>query len=273
MRELHLFAGAGGGILGGMLLGHTCVCAVEIEPYCRNVLLQRQRDGILPKFPIWDDVTTFDGNPWRGFVDVVCGGFPCQDISSVGKGVGIRGERSGLWSEFARIIGEIQPRFVWVENSPMLTVRGLGVVLGDLSTMGYDARWGVVSAFDAGAPHQRDRIWILAHAVRVRSSARVTDSAGRKEVDATEPFDSRQDVADSEGQHGGTGFCEDGEERDGHEFADGGGDGETGNWWAVEPNVGRVAHGVAHRVDRLKAIGNGQVCAVVKLAWEILSQG
>ncbi len=86
MNELHLFAGAGGGILGGILLGHTCVCAVEIEPYCRKVLLQRQRDGILPKFPIWDDVRTFDGKPWRGKVDVVCGGFPCQDISIAGGG-------------------------------------------------------------------------------------------------------------------------------------------------------------------------------------------
>jgi DNA (cytosine-5)-methyltransferase 1 len=80
MNELHLFAGAGGGILGGILLGHTTVCAVEIEPYPRKVLLQRQRDGILPKFPIWDDVCTFDGKPWRGSVDVICGGFPCQDI-------------------------------------------------------------------------------------------------------------------------------------------------------------------------------------------------
>ena len=86
MNELHLFAGVGGGILGGILLGHTTVCAVEIEPYCRRVLLQRQRDGILPKFPIWDDVCTFDGKPWRGKVDVVCGGFPCQDISCAGGG-------------------------------------------------------------------------------------------------------------------------------------------------------------------------------------------
>lgn len=99
MNELHLFAGAGGGILGGMLLGHSCVCAVEIEPYCRKVLLQRQRDGILPKFPIWDDVRTFDGRPWRGKIDVVCGGFPCQDISCAGKGAGIGGARSGLWSD------------------------------------------------------------------------------------------------------------------------------------------------------------------------------
>ena len=95
MNELHLFAGAGGGILGGMLLGHRTVCAVEIEPYCRKVLLQRQRDGILPWFPIWDDVRTFDGKPWRGIADVVCGGFPCQDISIAGHGAGIEGARSG----------------------------------------------------------------------------------------------------------------------------------------------------------------------------------
>src|ERR1035441_2476777 len=111
VNELHLFAGAGGGILGGILLRHTCVCAVEIEPYCREVLLQRQRDGILPKFPIWDDVKTFDGKPWQGLVDVVCGGFPCQDISTAGgpNRKGLEGARSGLWSEMARVVCEIRP--------------------------------------------------------------------------------------------------------------------------------------------------------------------
>lgn len=165
MRELHLFAGAGGGILGGMLLGHTTVCAVEIEPYCRRVLLQRQRDGILPRFPIWDDITTFDAKPWRGRVDVVCGGFPCQDISAAGKGAGIDGARSGLWGHMARVVCEVRPRYVFVENSPMLTSRGLGRVLGDLASLGYDARWCVLGADDAGAPHRRKRIWILANAV------------------------------------------------------------------------------------------------------------
>ncbi len=140
LRELHLFAGAGGGILGGILLGHTCVCAVEIEPYCRRVLLQRQRDGILPRFPIWDDVRTFDGKPWRGRVDIVCGGFPCQDISVAGNGAGITGERSGLWGEMVRVVREVGPRYVLVENSPMLTLRGLGRVLGDLAEMGYNAQ-------------------------------------------------------------------------------------------------------------------------------------
>jgi DNA (cytosine-5)-methyltransferase 1 len=163
MNELHLFAGAGGGILGGKLSGHTCVCAVEIEPYPRQVLLQRQRDGILPKFPIWDDIKTFDGKPWRGKVDIIAGGFPCQDISSAGKGAGIEGERSGLWGEMARVVREVRPRFVFVENSPMLTSRGLHRVLGDLAEMGYDARWGVLGADDTGAPHRRKRIWILAY--------------------------------------------------------------------------------------------------------------
>jgi len=103
VNELHLFAGAGGGILAGQLLGHRCVCAVEFEPYAQAVLVARQNDGTFPPFPIWDDVRTFDGKPWRGVVDVVCGGFPCQDISAAGGGDGIDGERSGLWREMARI--------------------------------------------------------------------------------------------------------------------------------------------------------------------------
>jgi DNA (cytosine-5)-methyltransferase 1 len=226
MNELHLFAGAGGGILGGMLLGHTTVCAVEIEPYCREVLLQRQRDGILPRFPIWDDVTTFDGNPWRGKVDVVCGGFPCQDISSAGKGAGITGERSGLWGEMARIIGEIRPKYAFVENSPMLTLRGLDRVLGDLSEMGYDAPWGVVGACHVGAPHRRERIWILANSESIHAQ--------------------RQHKGSWETQFG------------------------RSSWWSIEPELGRVANGVADRVDRLKAIGNGQVPLVAATAFRIL---
>ena len=132
LRTMHLFAGAGGGILGDLILGHVPVCAVEIEEYPRKVLLARQRDGILPRFPIWDDIITFDGRPWRGRVDIVAGGFPCQDISAAGKGAGLAGARSGLWSEMARIVCEVGPHFVFVENSPLLVSRGLDVVLGDL---------------------------------------------------------------------------------------------------------------------------------------------
>jgi DNA (cytosine-5)-methyltransferase 1 len=163
MNELALFAGAGGGILGGHLLGWRTVCAVEWEAYPASVLCARQNDGLLPPFPIWDDVQTFDGKPWRGIVDVVSGGFPCQDISAAGKGAGIDGERSGMWREMARIIGEVRPKFVFVENSPMLVHRGLGTVLADLSIMGFDAEWGVIGADEIGAHHQRKRQWIVAH--------------------------------------------------------------------------------------------------------------
>ena len=163
LNELALFAGAGGGLLGSLLLGHRPICAVEFDRYARSVLLARQDDGIFPPFPIWDDVKTFDGRPWRGITDVVSGGFPCQDIS-VGNpnGKGLDGERSGLWSEMARIIGEVRPRFVFVENSPMLVVRGLDRVLADLAEMGFNAEWGIMGADDVGAPHIRKRIWLLA---------------------------------------------------------------------------------------------------------------
>jgi len=228
VNELHLFAGTGGGILGGHLLGHTTVCAVEIEEYPRQVLLQRQRDGVLPKFPIWDDVCTFDGRPWRGTVDVICGGFPCQDISSAGKGTGIGGKRSGLWKEYARIIGEIRPKFVFAENSPLLRGRGLDVVLADLSKLGYDAKWCVLGAWHVGAPHKRNRMWVLGYPEQQGLQRNTWMEKSKKSA--------------------------------------------QGRWWNTEPNVARVAHGVAHRVDRIKAIGNGQVPAVAATAWKILNE-
>lgn len=162
LRELALFAGGGGGILGGKLLGWKTVCAVEWEPYAASILAMRQNDGILSPFPIWDDVQTFDGRPWRGRVDVVSGGFPCQDISVAGKGAGIDGERSSMWSHMARIIDEVRPQYAFVENSPMLVGRGLTRVLSDLAKIGYDARWTILGAHHVGAPHKRDRIWIVA---------------------------------------------------------------------------------------------------------------
>ena len=340
MNELHLFAGVGGGILGGMLLGHTCVCAVEIEPYCRKVLLQRQRDGILPKFPIWDDVRTFDGKPWRGKVDIICGGFPCQDISCAGKGAGIEGERSGLWSEFARIIGEVRPRYAFVENSPMLVVRGLGRVLGDLSKIGYDARWCVMGADDVGAPHIRKRMWILAYTRHKRGGhsfrQRIGGTCERKlektewqseTIEVARPSARTEIVSDTELFGNGrwkqfeksqqkegnisealldsneerlqgardkfkaTGITRDCEESlsnahlsryksktmltpESPKWA-----WRSCTWWDADPadqdgafesQLGRVADGVANRVDRLKAIGNGQVPLVAATAFRLL---
>ena len=165
MNELALFAGAGGGILGGHLLGWRTVCAVEWDAYAASVLVQRQNDGCFsaPGFPIWADVQTFDGRRWRGRVDVISGGFPCTDISSAGKGAGIDGKQSGMWAHMARIVGEVRPEYVFVENSPMLVGRGLARVLGDLAALGYDAKWGVLGAHHVAAPHKRDRIWIVAN--------------------------------------------------------------------------------------------------------------
>lgn len=168
MNELALFAGAGGGILGGKLLGWATVCGVEIDPYAAAVMAARQNEGALDPFPIWDNIQTFDGRSWRGVIDVVSGGFPCQDISAAGRGEGISGKRSGLWGEMARIIGEVRPRYVFVENSPMLITRGLGTVLGDLATLGYDCRWTVLGAANVGALHKRDRFWLVAHSNELR---------------------------------------------------------------------------------------------------------
>ena len=164
LRELALFAGSGGGILGGTLLGWRTVCAVERDAYCAAVLARRQADGCLPIFPIWSDITSFDGRPWRGLVDVVSGGFPCQDISVAGCGDGLDGERSGLWREMARVVREVEPEYVFVENSPMLTSRGIHRILSDLAELRFDVEWGVLGASDVGALHIRKRIWLLAHA-------------------------------------------------------------------------------------------------------------
>jgi len=243
VNELHLFAGAGGGILGGILLGHRCVAAVEIDPYCQRVLRARQADGILPEFPIFDDVRTFDGHPWRGRVDIIAGGFPCQDISAAGRGAGITGARSGLWSEFARIVREVEPRYVFVENSPMLTSRGLGVVLGDLAALGYDAEWAVLGAVDAGAPHRRDRIWILAY----------TPGDGRIEW---RPEPTRREGGSSAVECGGkvpdaSGIGLEGEFQAGPETRPtyGPSNGSNPGWWEVEPNVCGIPDGVAERLD------------------------
>ena len=278
LNELALFAGAGGGILGGHLLGWRTVCAVEWEPYPASVLCARQNEGLLPPFPIWDDVQTFDGKPWRGIVDVVSGGFPCQDISAAGKGAGIDGERSGMWREMARIIREVRPRFVFVENSPMLTSRGLGAVLGDLATMGFDAKWGVLGAADVGANHQRDRIWIraeLAHPERMGWQERTSERGESQNQEAPNQPDNRSEASGA-GEAIANTECSglEGRKDCGKQEVtwtrSGGSPIGHRDWWATEPNVGRVAHGLAARMERIKAIGNGQVPLCAATAWRIL---
>jgi DNA (cytosine-5)-methyltransferase 1 len=344
MNELALFAGAGGGILGGHLLGWRTVVAVERDAYAAQVLAQRQNDRILRPFPIWSDVTSFDGRPWRGIVDVVSGGFPCQDISAAGKGAGIDGERSGLWGHMRRIIRDVQPCIVWVENSPILTSRGLNRVLGDLAAMGFNAEWGVISAENTGAPHERERIWIFAWRDPCDKWEIVANSNGSREPQPTRREPERgvgieqrcKAVANADSFVGLEGRPGNGAERARGRDADRGGIGQdvghstsqglaqregeqcnarkeqpttvgTGGYgspvsdadsrqhafcrhdagmgwqqqlgsqgrpgfgqWPVEPGMGRVADGVAYRVDRIKALGNGQVPRVAAAAWEIL---
>lgn len=273
LRELALFAGAGGGILGGHLLGWRTVCAVEYNAYARSVLLARQNDGTLAPFPVWDDVRTFDGRPWRGLVDVVSGGFPCQDISVAGAGAGLDGERSGLWSHMARIIGEVRPRFAFIENSPMLTDRGLDRVLCDLAEMGFDAEWGVLSAADTGAPHLRERIWIVAHAKCTGLEGAAREGMHGEGWTPEQPASSGQTMANASSQHeqGVVARCPDAKKWTGPQQRQAGPCGNGFGRWPVESGLDRVVNGLANRADRLKAIGNGQVPRVAAAAWRILA--
>jgi len=265
MNELSLFTGAGGGLLGTKLLGFRHIGYVEWDGYCQQVIAQRIKDGYLDEAPIFGDIRQFvqsgAAQQYRGFADVVSGGFPCQDISVAGKGAGITGSRSGMWSVMADIVGEVRPRYVLVENSPALLTRGLGVVLSDLAALGYDCRWTMLGAADVGAPHQRDRFWLVAHAHgmrelqpegRERNEWRRACNSGEEMSNANRP----QRQRDERPQRG---------------FKEYGNACSSGRW-PPEPAVGRMAHGVAHRMDRLRAIGNGQVPRVVASAWRELSQ-
>ncbi|MHC4179358.1 MAG: DNA cytosine methyltransferase [Planctomycetota bacterium] len=303
-----MFSGAGGGILGGLLLGWRTACAVEIDPYCRQVLMQRQEDGHLPPFPIWDDIRTFDGREWRGVVDVVSAGFPCQPFSVAGRQRG-KDDKRNLWPETIRVICEVRPRFAFLENVPaLLAHRYYGRILGDLAESGYSVRWDCIPASAVGANHQRDRLWIYAW------NTDQNDVAQEQEVHSlqSESCRIRSHVADAtehrchrRGDHDGRrvgqpigqpeaqeqkrnpGFCGTGE--GGQDAPDADSPRcreqrgtitdeaehpavERGGWWATEPDVGRVVDGMANRNDRLRALGNGQVPLVAATAWRLLTE-
>jgi DNA (cytosine-5)-methyltransferase 1 len=206
-------------------------------------------------FPIWDVVRTFDGQPWRGLVDVVSAGFPCQPFSFAGKRQGADDDRN-LWPETIRIIREVGSRYALLENVPgLLNHDYFGEILGDLAAAGFDAEWDVVSAASVGARHRRDRLWVVATNTDSQSQSQYTGPVDAEVASSQEPIPD----ASGKGLEG---------QRDGARSA---GTEEpmpaSGGGWSAEPGVGRVAHGVAHRVDRLKSIGNGQVPAVVARAW------
>ena len=222
MNELALFAGAGGGILGGHLLGWRTVCAVEREPYAASVLMQRQNDGILPPFPIWDDVCTFDGRPWRGLVDVVSGGFPCQAFSTAAAG---RNNAPDLWPEMRRIVADVTPRIVYAENVSAKAINAAG---DDLESLGYQTKAVPFSAADVGADHERQRYWLLAY----------TDDAGELLREQYAKMAKLSDMASGV--------------------------------WSSYAGESRVSNGVADRMDRIKATGNGQVAIVAAAAFALM---
>lgn len=275
-----LFSGVGGLELGLERAGLGPVAwQVEREPYCRAVLAKHW-----PGAARFDDVCTVGAHNLPP-VDVVCGGFPCQDISRAGGKVGIRGERSGLWSEYVRILRQLRPRYVVVENVADLLARGMGVVLGDLAESGYDAEWDCLPAAAVGAPHRRDRLFILAYPQCGGRGAQRVGRVGGPVGDGRDATDlpptashagARAHVADAalggrgpERPHASGCGATDGPSR-GAEGARRGGPEHGGRWWAVEPDVGRVAHGVPARVDRLRALGNAVVPQVAEVVGRLI---
>jgi DNA (cytosine-5)-methyltransferase 1 len=268
-KVLSLFAGIGGFDLGlERTGGFETVAFCEIEPFAVRILNKHW-----PEVAVYGDVRELTAERLAAdgiAVDVICGGFPCQDISSAGLGAGLEGERSGLWSEFARLIGELRPRYVLVENVANLLSLGMGRVLGDLAALRYDAEWHCIPASAVGALHRRDRVWIVAHPALLQRDG--GDNHAGVGVGGQPLSKSRDDggplaLADAER----------GRPQGGHEQRPGPtaiippafgrycGGGEFGEAWRVEPNVGRVAHGVPDAMDRLKGCGNAVVPQIPEL--------
>lgn len=222
MNELALFAGAGGGILASRILGWRTVCAVEIDGYRRSVLEARQDDGTLCPFPIWDDVRSFDGLPWKGRVDVVSGGYPCQAYSLAAAG---KNTAEDLWPEMRRIVADVAPRYVFAEN---VSSASIDAAADDLESMGYQTRCISLAAADLGADHLRTRYWLRAY----------TDDDG--ELHGAIDDETRRVQ----------GLCP--------------------SIWATEPRDSRMADGVARRMDRYQASGNGQIPVVAATAWRLM---
>lgn len=243
MKLGSLFSGLGGFELAAWACGHEVIWQSDNDPWCTRLLAQR-----FPGVPNHGDITAIDWSTVER-PDIMCGGFPCQDISISGEGAGLEGARSGLWYAFADGIRALRPRYVIVENVDALLRRGFDAVLGSLAELGYDAEWSVYGAADVGAPHRRRRTWILATlpgAPRGREGLR---HAGRGRLSRFDGWGTGP-----ESSHGRALVPAAGD--DGRDY--------FARWWAVEPPVRRVAHGVPRRVERLRALGNAIVptCAL-----------
>ena len=268
-----LFAGIGGFDLGVERAGCQVDWQVELDPWCRKVLAKHW-----PEVPRYEDIKTVGAHNLKP-VDWIVGGFPCQDLSTAGKQKGLQGDRSGLWWQMRRVIGELRPEVVIVENVPNLINLGIEHVLGSLAEIGYDAEWDIVSAQDIGAPHLRKRIWIVAHATSVERRR------GIKTVKLQTINKSKtQETTRLAPWRGGEGqYIEQTDSTMAHANSNTRSKRDIGTQsgiktsqrndtlrhrlsrrWEIEPAVGRVANGVPDRVDRLKGLGNAVVPQIVE---------
>lgn len=292
MNELSLFTGAGGGVLGSILLGHKIVGYVEYEPYCQEILRQRIADGVLDAAPIFGDIRTFieQGYPalFSGRVDLVTGGFPCQPFSVAGKGLGESDPRN-MWPSTIECVRIIRPPYVFLENVPgLLTDKYMGRIFGDLAESGYSFRWTCLGADDVGGLHRRKRIWILAYSNT--NGIRRNDGRPRIQKDASKrrvpSFNRAQGLSSTSTD---TKF----NRRDENKIYPNSNneskrksrpswgparvmpypDASGRLWGFTDSDVHRRLDGMADWVDRLKAIGNGQVPLCMAYAFSVLSQG
>jgi DNA (cytosine-5)-methyltransferase 1 len=303
LRVGSLFAGIGGLELGLEWTGHfETVWQVELDEFARKILAKHW-----PDVPRHDDVCTFPPSGFDWSCDVLTGGFPCQDLSYAGKGAGLDGKRSGLFYELARVVRVLGPRYVVLENVSALLSRGMGDVIGTLASLGYDCQWHCIPAAAVGAPHRRDRVFILADADRQRKP----QSQGCQQQKRRRISDGSKAMADAHGKRrkqNAVGLaCESGSTRTPAELSQKRGEARTtekctnatgkrlegfaqkqilgkrevsrefermvprlSEQWAVEPELGRVANGIPSRVDRLKCLGNAVVPQVAQVLGEIL---
>lgn len=276
MNGLDLFSGIGG-ISKALEEWIRPIAYCENDRYAQCVLLSRMAESDLPFAPIWDDIRTLRAGMLSGPADVIYGGFPCQDISVAGNGKGLAGERSGLFFEIMRLVREIRPSFVFLENVPAIRTRGLDAVLREFTEARYDCRWTMLSASEIGANHKRERWFLLAHSVSTDSGDRsnVEKRTDERRVSATEKSASLQSeirkTYSSDAESSGDALA-DTPRQQGRRIQQPRIQPNIGNkgWWEIEPNVGRVVDGLPQRVDRLKCLGNAVVPQQAKEAFKRL---
>lgn len=268
LNGLDLFSGIGG-ITLALSEWVRPVAYCEIDIYAAGVLFSRMLDGSIPIAPIFPDITKLTKD-FLPCIDIIYGGFPCQDISNAGTRAGLAGERSGLFFEIVRLLDECRPKFLFLENVPGIITNGLDRVTAEIASRGYDCRWKIISAAGYGAPHIRKRWWLLANANKTRRGVLYT---GEQEL-----VEECKGEADS--KHNGTQESladmekpsSNGLEESRNDRISGGQANSTTNsgWWSVEPDVGRVVNGLPFRVDRIKCLGNSVVPQCAKEAFKKL---